>query len=212
MAQIKQLKDSVTSHEFYPITHEKAVIGLEELLDEKTINFVLNLQYNKDLRVISAALNDLNARLLGTSDDLNAQLLDISNNLNFLPLTGGTMSGDITMPGETKLIFGDTSVYNNGSLFIDGALQVESSITAGGFTHASYNSDNYVLLAGGGTKLLSEITPDMSGYLPLSGGEMTGPLTFRLSDDSKKWIDFGQTDAYIKPAEQDGMLLYGSGA
>jgi hypothetical protein len=37
MTQIKQLKDGTTNNGFYPITHAKAVIGLEELLDGKTI-------------------------------------------------------------------------------------------------------------------------------------------------------------------------------
>ena len=29
MAQIKQLKDVVTNQEFYPVTHTKAVIGID---------------------------------------------------------------------------------------------------------------------------------------------------------------------------------------
>lgn len=164
---------------------------------------ISKIEYTKDSKVISAALNDLNARLLDTSDDLNAKLLDISNNLNFLPLTGGTMSGDITMSGETKLIFGDTSVYNNGHLFIDGALQVESRVTADGFTHASHTSDDYVLLAGGGAKLLSEITPDVSGYLPLTGGTMTGDTKFNGAS-----IYFDEDCAALRMNDAGALEIY----
>jgi hypothetical protein len=40
------------------------------------------------------------------------------------------------------------------------------------------SSDKYVLLAGGGTKLLSDITgTQLTGdYLPLDGGEMSGDI------------------------------------
>ena len=33
MAQIKQLKDVVTNQEFYPVTHTKAVIGIDGKVD-----------------------------------------------------------------------------------------------------------------------------------------------------------------------------------
>ena len=130
----------------------------------------------------------------------------------YLPLTGGTMSGDITMSGENKLIFGGISVYNNGSLFINDALQVDGLVTANGFTHAVNNSDDYVLLAGGGTKLLSEISPDVSGYLPLTGGTMTGDTKFNgasiyFDEDcaALKINDAGALEIY----SEDGITLSG---
>lgn len=98
----------------------------------------------------------------------------------YLPLTGGTMSGNITMPEEVKLIFGNTSVYSNGDLFIGDDLQVDGIITANGFKHAANTSNDYVLLAGGGLMSLSDIQPnvDLSGYLPLTGGDMSGNIGF----------------------------------
>lgn len=134
---------------------------------------------------------DEDASISTYADAIRANTNAIKTELSdYLPLSGGTMSGDITMPGETKLIFGDTSIYNNGNLLIDGALQVESSlsvnytVTATGFAHATNNSNDYVLLAGGGTKLLSEISPDMSGYLPLSGGTLSGDLIIQRGESA----------------------------
>lgn len=124
-----------------------------------------------DSKFVVGAINELNARFneIGQGGTIEGA---------YLPLAGGTMSGDITMSGESRLIFGDTPIYYNSDLFIDGPLQVDGNITALGFIHATNDSDDYVLLAGGGTKLLSEISSDMSGYLPLTGGTMSGDTKF----------------------------------
>ena len=130
----------------------------------------------------------------------------------YLPLTGGTMSGDITMPEEVKLIFGNTSVYSNGDLFIDKALQVDGNVTAFGFTHAVHNSNDYVLLAGGDAKLLSEISSDMSGYLPLTGGIMTGDTKFNGAsiyfDEDCAALRMNDTGA-LEIYSEDGITLAG---
>lgn len=105
---------------------------------------------------------DEDASISTYADAIRANTTSIKTDLSgYLPLEGGTMSGDITMSGEAKLVFGDTSVYNNGNLFIDGPLQ------AAGFTHATNNSNDYVLLAGGGTKPLSELGSDTAETDPL---------------------------------------------
>lgn len=53
---------------------------------------------------------------------------------------------------------------------------------------------------------------DLSNYLPLTGGTMIGTINFDISDNSAGWINFVQSDAYIKPAEQTGLVLFGDGA
>ena len=176
----------------------------------------LNVTVENHSKVVTASLNDLNQRIIDLEDDqIDVDLSEyatVSQLSEYLPLTGGTMSGDITMSGETKLVFGDTSVYNNGHLFIDGALQVESQVTANGFSHATCTSDDYVLLAGGGAKLLSEIKPDMSGYLPLTGGTMSGDTKFNgasiyFDEDcaALRMNDAGALEIY----SEDGITLSG---
>lgn len=337
-------------------TNQVVSAALNDLNDNKQDKTDTSLETEN--KTIVGAINEVNSKCEGSSVDLS----------NYLPLTGGTMSGDITMSGESKLIFGNISVYNNSDLFIGGNIQVtgrlyvDNTVRASGFKHATNSSNNYVLLAGGGTKLLSEITAglatetfvttkiaeaslsggdvdlsgyvtkdDLSHYLPLTGGELTGPvhinvvgaggdtfaenytnfvtnralvigpmeagstalyinrggiqmsrthtdgesntsnlsiqaaggdttfggnvnapkfintsstdeyvllggggtkllseitdaylpltggvmsgtITFNISDEGTKWIDFGQSNAYIQPAEQAGLVLFGDGA
>lgn len=58
-------------------------------------------------------------------------------------------------------------------------ISASGAIAASGF-QVKNSSDDYVLLAGGGTKLLSDIKPDVSGYLPLTGGTLSG--NFKVAD------------------------------
>lgn len=80
-------------------------------------------------------------------------------------------------------------MYHNGDkLIIDSSDDVEITaqslfvnyISSNGFfvlkSDGSSYSDDYVILAGGGVKPLSEITPNLSGYLRLSGGTMSGDI------------------------------------
>ena len=73
---------------------------------------------------------------------------------NYLPLTGGTLTGDLTTSGVLK------------------ANMIKKS--------GSNSTNDFVLLAGGGTKPLSEFgsgSGSVSGdYLPLTGGTMTGDI------------------------------------
>lgn len=201
------IKESITTAvEQINTTIDGVVLQVEDLTER--------VQHNE--LVTAVALTDLNQRIIDLEDDqIDVDLSEyatVSQLSEYLPLTGGTMSGDITMSGETKLVFGDTSVYNNGHLFIDGALQVESQVTANGFSHATCTSDDYVLLAGGGAKLLSEIKPDMSGYLPLTGGTMSGDTKFNgasiyFDEDcaALRMNDAGALEIY----SEDGITLSG---
>lgn len=86
-----------------------------------------------------------------------------------------------------------TMAYNTGNVSVDkGTLTSKGGFIHGNLTAASGKTkDDYVLLAGGSTKPLSEFgigtggTIDLSGYLPLTGSStdsttnnMTGPITF----------------------------------
>lgn len=197
-----------------------------EIVTSSALNHLNDVKQDKmdnDLETTSksvvGAINELNARFdeIGQGGTIEGA---------YLPLAGGTMSGDITMSGESKLIFGNTSVYNNGDLFIGGGIQVDGSlsvsnmITASGFQHATNSSNDYVLLAGGGTKLLSEISsPDMSGYLPLTGGTLTGSFNVSsifsvsttaeettpivLGDTSNKSVKINYSASYDNEGELD---------
>lgn len=113
---------------------------------------------------------------------------------NYLPLTGGTLSGTLTINtvGSTTLVINNNDT--NGSETFMRVLRKGTASAAIGFMDSlgayiyNYNSNKYLFIdndgyarvgtTNGSTKLaLITDIPTVSGYLPLSGGTMTGALT-----------------------------------
>lgn len=95
-------------------------------------------------------------------------------NLNYrntgnITLCGG--GGAVTI-GTISADIGNNRLYVNGSEFINGASNVKTHVFADGFRHRSHNSNDSVLLAGGGYKSLggSADNPIFLGYLNLYHG------------------------------------------
>lgn len=117
-----------------------------------------------------------------------------SSTSNFLPLTGGTLSGNLTINtvGSTTL-----AINNNDTNGFETFMRVFRKGTASaaiGFRDSlgayiyNYNSNKYLFIdndgyarvgtTSGSTRLaLITDIPTVSGYLPLSGGTLTGALT-----------------------------------
>lgn len=113
---------------------------------------------------------------------------------NYLPLTGGTLSGNLTINtvGSTTLVINNNDT--NGSETFMRVLRKGTASAAIGFRDSlgayiyNYNSNKYLFIdndgyvrvgtTNGSTRLaLITDIPTVSGYLPLSGGTMTGALT-----------------------------------
>lgn len=113
---------------------------------------------------------------------------------NYLPLTGGTLSGNLTINtvGSTTFIINNNDT--NGSETFMRVLRKGTASAAIGFRDSlgayiyNYNSNKYLFIdndgyarvgtTSGSTRLaLITDIPTVSGYLPLSGGTMTGALT-----------------------------------
>lgn len=113
---------------------------------------------------------------------------------NYLPLTGGTLSGNLTINtvGSTTLVINNNDT--NGSETFMRVLRKGTASAAIGFMDSlgayiyNYNSNKYLFIdndgyarvgtTNGSTRLaLITDIPTVSGYLPLSGGTMTGALT-----------------------------------
>lgn len=113
---------------------------------------------------------------------------------NYLPLTGGTLSGNLTINtvGSTTLAINNN--YTNGSETFMRVLRKGTASAAIGFMDGlgayiyNYNSNKYLFIdndgyvrvgtTNGSTRLaLITDIPTVSGYLPLSGGTLTGALT-----------------------------------
>lgn len=117
-----------------------------------------------------------------------------SSTSNYLPLTGGTLSGNLTINtvGSTTFVINNNDT--NGSETFMRVLRKGTASAAIGFMDSlgayiyNYNSNKYLFIdndgyarvgtTNGSTKLaLITDIPTVSGYLPLSGGTLTGALT-----------------------------------
>lgn len=117
-----------------------------------------------------------------------------SSTSNYLPLTGGTLSGNLTINtvGSTTFVINNNDT--NGSETFMRVLRKGTASAAIGFMDSlgayiyNYNSNKYLFIdndgyarvgtTSGSTRLaLITDIPTVSGYLPLSGGTLTGALT-----------------------------------
>ena len=114
---------------------------------------------------------------------------------NYLPLTGGTLSGNLTINtvGSPTLVINNNDT--NGSETFMRVLRKGTASAAIGFRDSlgayiyNYNSNKYLFIdndgyarigtTSGSTRLaLITDIPTVSGYLPLSGGTMSGNISF----------------------------------
>lgn len=114
---------------------------------------------------------------------------------NYLPLTGGTLSGNLTIDiaGSPALVINNNDT--NGSETFIRVLRKGTASAAIGFRDSigayiyNYNSKKYLFVdndgyarvgtTSGSTRLaLITDIPSISGYLPLSGGTMSGNISF----------------------------------
>ena len=117
-----------------------------------------------------------------------------SSTSNYLPLTGGTLTGNLTIntAGSTTFVINNNDI--NGSETFMRVLRKGIASAAIGFRDSlgayiyNYNSKKYLFIdndgyarvgtTSGSTRLaLITDIPTVSGYLPLSGGTLTGALT-----------------------------------
>ncbi|MCD8167014.1 MAG: hypothetical protein LUD74_04000 [Tannerellaceae bacterium] len=148
----------------------QTLTGKVTTLEEKILSNTGDIETN------TTNLTDLTGRVTtaeGNITDLTDTVNNISSSLqDYLPLSGGTITGQLNMEGESAITF-------NG---IDAAIGMNSNndLTLA----ATVDDANIVVMPGSGGKFLygfDEIAtvndiPDVSAYLPLTGGTLTGNL------------------------------------
>lgn len=148
---------------------------------------------------------------LATLDAVNTKLN------GYLPLTGGTMTGKITMniPAQVPIVFnytasGGTECYVQFRItgVAKGAVGFLNS--NGTYLH-NYTTSKYLFVGNDGayfgtdssnTKLLTSV--DLAGYLPLTGGTLTGILRINSGGSEPLIINnsASSSEAYIVPQTQ----------
>ena len=142
----------------------------------------------------SSSKTELYYRTKWTSYGNWIKLATTSDLGNYLSLTGGTLSGNLTINtvGSTTLVINNNDT--NGSETFMRVLRKGTASAAIGFRDSlgayiyNYNSNKYLFIdndgyarvgtTSGSTRLaLITDIPSISGYLPLSGGTLTGALT-----------------------------------
>lgn len=127
-----------------------------------------------------------------SSDTTHWKLSDLATKgdlANYLPLAGGAMSEDTAMTRSTNTdciyITGGNSLSNGASIQLNG---VSRASNAGAFYLYSRDNGTAYTLEGKGSSLkwngANVLTDANGGYLPLSGGRMTGNIYRSVNNDS----------------------------
>ena len=187
----------------------------------------VNLAVDGNISVLGNIVVSTNINVQGTISGVNETL---TGNLNAADgtFTGDINAHDGTFTGE--LVADSAEITNgftagtitvNGAATIGGALTTQSTATIGGNTTISgeltaskiinsTSSDLFILLGGGGTKALSDLATAaalsqaaaaMSGYLPLTGGTLTGDVTCQTKVTASQFIKDGGTSSQFLKAD-----------
>lgn len=161
----------------------------------------------------SSSRTELYYRTKWTSFGNWIKLATTSDIGNYLPLSGGTLSGNLTINtvGSTTFVINNNDT--NGSETFMRVLRKGTASAAIGFRDSlgayiyNYNSNKYLFIdndgyarvgtTSGSTRLaLITDIPTVSGYLPLSGGTMSGNISFN-GDTGHIVVGARETSNYV---------------
>lgn len=153
----------------------------------------------------------------------NGQELATTKRLsNYLPLTGGTLTGSLNIGDSSQNAYNYIRIHRNNYTFEttvsegSGILSLESSNSGVTPTKLEISLGGHVFINGEELAKVSQI-PSMSGYLPLSGGTLTrttaGPVLSLKNTSSNKeaYMDFYKGDVrcgYIGASASNSEDMY----
>lgn len=192
MAQIKKLKDTVTSQEFYPVTHKDAVIGLDELenYDDTELRQLIAAKYTKPSTGIPES--DL-------SSDVKTSLGLAKSALQEETYKGTVTDVTLTMPvGFSIKKTGSASKQIDVSFSQDYRLVTPSDVkkwdaaeanVQSDWSETNTESDAFIKNKPSIPTKTSDLTNDSNFITGVSWGEVTGKPTFATVATSGSYND-----------------------
>ncbi len=151
---------------------------------------------------VAAALNNLDTRLTEQKTDI-----DSIKTKEYLPLSGGTVNGDLTVTGTTefngdvKIVYPDSS---SQTVSLREVMVENEKVTASALNDLNERNDE---LSAKVTEQKTDIDNLSQKYLPLSGGTMSGDIRYsktETANNSTKGINAG----VINPDDNDITATY----
>lgn len=190
---------TISSSKPYPLiinsTHvsQSSINFSREGVDKGTVGFYESLgSFLQNVTGETLAVKSDGAYYGANTDSLR-KLATVTDLNNYLPLTGGTLNGALTINGpntlyhctlnssytrETVLSVQRKGIYKAAFGYYDGIGAFLYNYPSAKYLFVDDNGDARVGTTNGSTKLaLITDIPTVSGYLPLSGGTLTGALT-----------------------------------
>ncbi len=172
-------------------------------MSQKATTDALNLKFDKaSVLQVSGAATDKVMSQKAVTDTLKTLSDDFNNKLtNYLPLSGGTMTGSIIFPNR-KGIFGTLTdgtsnikiaVVNANNNVEIGNLNTPLMLVSNSTDLTHYRDNNTYKIWDSYNLPTPASTTDLANYLPLIGGTLTGQLTIKQSVDIK--LRLQSTDA-----------------
>ena len=139
---------------------------------------------------------------------------------NYLPLTGGTLTGSLNIGDSSQNAYNYIRIHRNNYTFEttvlegSGILSLDSSNSGVTPTMLKISPGGHAYINDEELAKVSQI-PSMSGYLPLTGGTMTGTVTFPSSEvfitqNVKSTSDYGAPIRWAVDGEIRAMIGYHS--
>lgn len=150
------------------------------------------------------------------------ELATTSHLSNYLPLTGGTLTGSLNIGDPSQNVYNYIRIRRNNYTFEttvsedNGILSLEESGSGVAPTMLKISPGGHVYINNEELAKVSQI-PSMSGYLPLSGGTLTktssGPVLVikNTSTNKESYIQFYRGDSrcgYVGPAAANTEDMY----
>lgn len=139
---------------------------------------------------------------------------------NYLPLTGGTLTGSLNIGSSSQDVYNYIRIYRNNYTLEttvsgdNGILSLSNLNNTSATSMLKISPGGHVFINDEELAKVSQI-PSMSGYLPLTGGTMTGTVTFPSSEvfitqNVKSTSDYGAPIRWAVDGEIRAMIGYHS--